>query len=67
MVSDSYKVSTDHNQACLVAKAKYIPDRSKGSGGGTIADLAKEYELNELQLSQDDFVARVRPYVKRVV
>ena len=78
MVSDSYKMQLIFNDACLEVQAKYI---TKGSDaiaiasddvvddnedGETVINIVDAHKLEECQLSKKDFMALVKPYLKKV-
>ena len=78
MVSDSYKQTLIFNDACLEVQAKYV---TKGSGniaiasddvidddegGETVINIVDAHQLQECQLSKKDFMALVKPYLKKV-
>ena len=78
MVSDSYKQTLIHNDACLEVQAKYT---TKGSGniaiasddvisddegGETVINIVEAHKLQECTLSKKDFMALVKPYLKKV-
>ena len=78
MVSDSYKYQLIHNDACLEVQAKYITkgsdfvaiasdDVNEDEGEGeTVINIVEAHKLQECELSKKDFMALVKPYLKRV-
>ena len=79
MVSDSYKMTLCMNDACLEVAAKY---ETKGNDniaiasddvvdddgeGVTVINIVEAHKLEECTLTQKDFMAIIKPYMKRVV
>ena len=76
MVSDSYKHQLIMNDAALEVKAKYVTkgndnikiasdDLSDEEGGETVVNVVEAHGLQETQLSKKDFMALVKPYLKK--
>ena len=78
MVSDSYKMTTIYDDACLEVQAKFITkgsdnikiacdDESDNEEGETVINIVDAHKLNETQLSKKDCMAMLKAYLKRVV
>ena len=78
MVSDSYKHTLIHGDACLEVQAKFITkgsdnikiaadDESDEGEGETVINIVDAHKLNETQLSKKDCMSMLKAYLKRVV
>ena len=79
LVSDSYKMTMIHQDACLEVQAKFVTkgndniqiasdDVDDGEAEGeTVINIVDAHRLSELQLSKKDCMAMLKGYLKRVV